>query len=105
MPFFDYTAVTSEQKQVQGVVDAATLDAAIAFLGQELAQSGLPLAFIVGYFLYYNFLFVLPLIVVLILVWRARKIIQLKEWEHHAEKWMKLAIGLVLLTMGVALVV
>ena len=69
-----------------------------------LAQSGLPLAFIVGYFLYYNFLFVLPLIVILILVWRARKIIQLKEWEHRAEKWMKLAIGLVLLMMGIALV-
>jgi len=32
MPFFDYTAVTSEQKQVQGVVDAATLDAAMSTL-------------------------------------------------------------------------
>jgi len=32
MPFFDYTAVTGEQKQVQGVVDAATLDVAMSTL-------------------------------------------------------------------------
>ena len=65
-----------------------------------LAQSGLPLYAIIAYFLYYNFLFVLPLIVVLVVVWRVRKIISLKEWEHKAEKWMKLAIGLVLMGMA-----
>lgn len=69
-----------------------------------LAQSKLPMIFILGYFFYYNFLFVLPLIVVLIVVWRARKVIQMKEWEHHAEKWMKLAIGIVLVLMGLVLV-
>jgi len=69
-----------------------------------LAQSGLAIPFIVGYFFYYNFLFVLPLIVVLVLVWRAKKVMQMKEWEHKAEKWMKLAIGIVLAIMGVWLV-
>lgn len=68
-----------------------------------LAQSGLPMIAVVAYFLYYNFLFVLPLIVVLIIVWRAKKVIQLKEWEHKAERWMKLAIGLVLVAMGLVL--
>lgn len=65
-----------------------------------LAQSGLAIPFIVGYFFYYNFLFVLPLIIVLVLVWRAKKVMQMKEWEHKAEKWMKLAIGIVLAIMG-----
>lgn len=68
-----------------------------------LAQSGLPLIFILAYFFYYNFLFVLPLIVVLIVVWRVKKVLALKEWEHKAEKWMKLAIGLVLFGMGAVL--
>jgi cytochrome c biogenesis protein CcdA len=69
-----------------------------------LAQSGQSLPIIVAYFFYYNFLFVLPLIVVLFAVWRAKKVIQMKEWEHKAEKWMKLAIGAVLIVMGVWLV-
>lgn len=69
-----------------------------------LAQSGLAIPFIVGYFFYYNFLFVLPLIVVLVFVWRAKKVMHMKEWEHKAEKWMKLAIGIVLAIMGVWLV-
>ncbi|HKY73981.1 MAG TPA: GAP family protein [Patescibacteria group bacterium] len=65
-----------------------------------LAQSGLILPLVVGYFFYYNFLFVLPLIVVLVVVWRAKKVIEMKEWEHSAEKWMKLAIGVVLSGLG-----
>lgn len=65
-----------------------------------LAQSGLPMIGVLGYFLYYNFLFILPLLIVLIIIWRARKVIAMKEWEHKAEKWMKLAIGIVLLIMG-----
>lgn len=68
-----------------------------------LAQSGLPLIIVLGYFLYYNFLFVLPLILVLLVIWRARRVVAMKEWEHKAEKWMKLAIGVVLLAMGVYL--
>lgn len=68
-----------------------------------LAKSGLPLLFVLGYFLYYNFLFILPLIIVLIVVWRARKVIAMKEWEHKAEKWMKLSIGIVLVLMSVYL--
>jgi cytochrome c biogenesis protein CcdA len=66
-----------------------------------LAQSGLAIPLIVAYFLYYNFLFVLPLIIALLVVWRAKKVMQMKEWEHKAEKWMKLTIGLVLVAMGI----
>lgn len=65
-----------------------------------LSQSGLALPAVVGYFLYYNLLFVMPLIVVLIVVWRGKKIVEIKEWEHKAEKWMKLSLGVLLLLMS-----
>lgn len=70
-----------------------------------LSQSGMPLPLIVLYFLYYNFLFVLPLIVVLVVLWRGKRLIEVKEWEHKAKKWMHLGLSLVLLAMGVWLVV
>jgi len=65
-----------------------------------LANSGMALPIVVGYFLYYNLLFVLPLIVVLVLVWRGKKIVEMKEWEHKAEKWMKLSLGILLLLVS-----
>ena len=66
-----------------------------------LAQSGLSKTIIFGYFLYYNFLFVLPLIVLWLLIWRTKKLVEIKEWEHKAKKWMKLALGILLVIMGV----
>lgn len=66
-----------------------------------LLNSGLAWPIIVAYFLYYNFLFVLPLLVVLFVVWRGKKIVEIKEWEHKAEKWMKLSLGSLLLLMSV----
>ncbi len=65
-----------------------------------LANSGLPLVLVIGYFIYYNLLFVLPLIVVLFLVWKGKELVEMKEWEHRAEKWMKLSIGLLLLAVS-----
>lgn len=65
-----------------------------------LSQSGMAFPLIVGYFLYYNFLFVLPLIVVLIVMWRGQKLIEMKEWEHKAKRWMHLSLSIVLLGMG-----
>jgi cytochrome c biogenesis protein CcdA len=66
----------------------------------HLANSGIPMFAVALYFLYYNFLFVLPLIVVLVIVLLAKRVVQLREWEHHAERWMKLAIGVVLVIMS-----
>lgn len=65
-----------------------------------LSQSGMALPLIVLYFLYYNLLFVLPLIVVLMVMWRGQRLIEMKEWEHKAKKWMHLSLAVVLLTMG-----
>jgi cytochrome c biogenesis protein CcdA len=70
-----------------------------------LSQSGMAFPLVMGYFLYYNFLFVLPLIVVLVIMWRGKKLVEVKEWEHKAKKWMHLALSIVLLGMGVWLLV
>ena len=66
-----------------------------------LSNSGLAWPVIVLYFLYYNFLFVLPLLIVLWLVWKGKKVVELKEWEHKAERWMKLSLGSLLLIMSI----
>lgn len=69
-----------------------------------LSQSGMALPLVVLYFLYYNFLFVLPLIVVLVVMWRGQRLVEMKEWEHKAKRWMHLALASVLLAMGAWLV-
>jgi cytochrome c biogenesis protein CcdA len=70
-----------------------------------LAQSGMSLFLVMLYFLYYNFLFVLPLLVVLIVMWRGQKLVEVKEWEHKAKRWMHLGLAIVLLAMGIWLLV
>ncbi len=61
-----------------------------------LSKSGMAFPLVVGYFLYYNFLFVLPLLVVLIIMWRGQKLVEVKEWEHKAKRWMHLGLAVVL---------
>lgn len=70
-----------------------------------LSQSGMPFIFVILYFLYYNFLFVLPLIIVLVIMWRGKKLVEVKEWEHKAKRWMHLALSIVLLGMGIWLLI
>ncbi len=65
-----------------------------------LANSGMPLAVVVGYFLYYNLLFVLPLIVILVLMLKGKQVVEMREWEHKAERWMKLVLGILLAGFG-----
>lgn len=70
-----------------------------------LNYSGFSLPAVLAYFAYYNFLFILPLIVILFLVWRGREMVTLKEWEHKAKRFMKLSIGILLVLMGIWLLV
>lgn len=70
-----------------------------------LNYSGFSLPLILGYFAYYNFLFILPLVIILLLVWRGREMVSLKEWEHRAKRWMKLGLGILLILMGVWLII
>lgn len=65
-----------------------------------LNYSGFSLPVILAYFTYYNFLFILPLIIILFLVWRGREMVSLKDWEHKAKRWMKLSLGILLVLMG-----
>lgn len=71
-----------------------------------LAQSGLAKPVVFAYFLYYNFLFILPLLLILFLVWRGSewRIIELQELEHKGKRWMKLSLGILLLLMGIWLI-
>lgn len=65
-----------------------------------LNYSGFSWPTILTYFAYYNFLFILPLIIILLLVWRGREMVSLKDWEHKAKRWMKLSLGFLLVLMG-----
>lgn len=65
-----------------------------------LAQSGLAKPLVIGYFLYYNFLFVLPLLLLLFLFWRGVAVVKIKEWEHKFKGRGRLLMGLLLLIMG-----
>jgi len=70
-----------------------------------LSQSKLPIPVIMGYFMYYNFLFILPLLVILLIVWRAKsskawKVIEMEGFEHKYKKVMKFSLGALLAFMG-----
>ena len=56
------------------------------------------------YLLVYNFIFVLPLIVILALVYFGVKVQKIKRWKQNYRRWMRLAIGLVLIALGILLI-
>ncbi|MAG47387.1 hypothetical protein CL617_02180 [archaeon] len=56
------------------------------------------------YLLVYNFIFVLPLIVIVLLVYFGVKVQKIQEWKQDYRKWMRLAIGLILIILGVLLI-
>ena len=53
---------------------------------------------------FYNFIFVLPLIVIMLLVYFGRNIKAIKEWKQGARKWMRLATGLIMVFLGIVLI-
>lgn len=65
-----------------------------------LSQAGLSNFGVLAYFLYYNLLFVLPLIAVLFVVWQGKRVMEIKEWEHKYKRWMRLAIGVLLVVIA-----
>ena len=56
------------------------------------------------YLLVYNFIFVLPLIVILLLVYFGIKVQRIKRWKQDYRRWMRLVIGLVLVILGILLI-
>jgi cytochrome c biogenesis protein CcdA len=66
-----------------------------------IARSGLPMVQVLGFFLYYNLIFILPLIVILLFMAGGREVVDMKEWEHKNTKWMRFVLGLALVAVGV----
>jgi cytochrome c biogenesis protein CcdA len=52
----------------------------------------------------YNFIFILPLLIILALVYFGMSTKKIKSWKQEQKKWMRLAIGIVLLILGVLLI-
>jgi len=50
--------------------------------------------------LLYNMIFVLPLVVILLMVYRGAKIHVIKKWKHKYRAHMRLAIGVTLILLG-----
>ncbi len=63
----------------------------------------IPIKYLI-YLLVYNFIFVLPLLVILFLVYLGTKVQLIKKWKQDYRKWMRLAIGLVLVALGILLI-
>ena len=65
-----------------------------------IARSGLPMALVLAYFLYYNLIFILPLIVVLAVMGAGKEVVAMKEMEHKYGRWMRLLMGVLLVIVG-----
>lgn len=65
-----------------------------------LARSGLPMGLVLTYFLYYNLIFILPLMVVLAIMGAGKEVVAMKEMEHKYGRWMRLLMGAVLVAVG-----
>lgn len=66
-----------------------------------IARSGLPMASVLGYFLYYNLIFILPLMVILAVMAGGKQVVKMKEWEHKNTKWMRFILGVALIMVGI----
>ena len=52
----------------------------------------------------YNFIFVLPLIVILLMVYFGTGTRKIKKWKEEQKKWMRLFAGLVMISLGILLI-
>ena len=56
------------------------------------------------YLALYNFIFVLPLLVILVIAYVTSQIKQIEDWKTKNRKWMRLATGLVMVALGILLI-
>lgn len=68
-----------------------------------LARIGLN-AKVISYLLLYNFIFVLPLIVILLLVYFGASAKKVKTWKDKQKKWMRFWVGIIMIALGVLLI-
>lgn len=62
-------------------------------------------SFAISYLLLYNLIFILPLIVISMVIYKGMSPELLEEWRLKERRWMKLAAGLVLLALGIYILV
>jgi len=108
-------------KQIEQYIQKVTVPGAI-FLGAFVAAVELPctggpylaittflakIGFTWGVFwmlVFYNFIFVLPLIVILGLAFFGVKTQAMQDWKNKQRTWMRLFIGLVMVALGIILI-
>lgn len=59
---------------------------------------------VIGYLLLYNFIFILPLIIILLLVYFGLSTKKIETWRKKNRKWMRLITGLIMLVLGILLI-
>ncbi len=59
---------------------------------------------VLGLLLFYNVIFVLPLIVILFLVFFGMRVKRIQEWKQRQKRWMRLFIGLFMIALGILLI-
>lgn len=68
-----------------------------------IARSGLSVFSVLGYFLYYNLIFILPLVFILIAMVGGKQVVDMKEWEHKNTDWMRFVLGVALVVVGLVI--
>ncbi len=53
---------------------------------------------------FYNFIFVLPLIIILLLVYFGMSAKKIQKWKNNQKKWMRLFVGIIMVLLGIALI-
>ncbi len=61
-----------------------------------IARSGLPMWQVFGLFVYYNVIFILPVLVVLLVMVGGKKVVEMKEWEHKYNKQLRFLMSMFL---------
>ncbi len=59
---------------------------------------------ILAYLMLYNFIFILPLLTIVLLVYYGVSTEKVKEWKASKRKWMRLMMGIVMIVLGVLLI-
>lgn len=68
-----------------------------------LAQLGFSLKVFI-YLVLYNLIFVLPLVIIVLLAYSGTNIKSVHSWKQNKRKWMRLAIGIIMIALGILLI-
>lgn len=69
-----------------------------------IAKSGMPIWQVFLVFIYYNLIFILPILVILLVMVGGKKVVEMKEWEHKFSKQLRLLMGIFLFCVAYFLV-